>query len=173
MKSTTGNFKSIAPIAFFAGFVFSIFAANWALGRWGFVSIGFGMTAPAGVYFAGLTFGLRDALHELVGRWWVLAAIICGGLVSAVIEPQFALASAAAFTFSETVDLSVYEPLRERQWGVAVVLSNVAGSITDSLLFLWLAFGSIEGWLDLTVGKVYMVIPALVLVARAKRAVLR
>lgn len=56
--------------------VLTVWAANLALERWGFVPVGFGYLAPAGVYFAGLAFVLRDLTHEAAGRWVVLAAIL-------------------------------------------------------------------------------------------------
>ena len=39
---------------FLAGYIGTIFAANWAIQRFGLVPVGFGLTAPAGVYFAAL-----------------------------------------------------------------------------------------------------------------------
>lgn len=172
--------KKLQVPLLFAAFVATVWAANWALGRYGMVSIGFGLTAPAGVYFAGLAFGLRDALHEAGGRALVLAAVLAGALLAYVIEDAvtipgghtaIAVASAIAFLTSELADLAVYEPLRRKQWTVAVVASNLVGAVVDSLLFLWLAFGSTNGWTDLTIGKTYMVAPALLLVwwARSRR----
>jgi queuosine precursor transporter len=140
-------------------FLGTIVGANWALSRYGIVPIGFGVEAPAGVFFAGLAFGLRDALHEL-SRRWVLAAIAVGAGLSWFIEPAFAVASGVAFAVSELADFAVYDPLRTRNWPVAVALSNVVGSVVDSALFLWLAFGSlmfIEGQI---LGKLYMVAAA-------------
>lgn len=169
-------------VALFAGFVATVVGANWALGRYGVVSVGFGLTAPAGVYFAGLAFGLRDALHETAGRWWVLAAIATGAVVSYVIEDAvtipgghgaIAVASAAAFALSELADLSVYEPLRSRSWPAAVAGSNVAGSLVDSALFLWLAFGSLDLLAGQVVGKLLMVALSLPIVWLARRAVPR
>lgn len=162
----------------FASFVATVWAANWALGRYGIVSIGFGLMAPAGVYFAGLSFGLRDALHEAGGRALVIAAVLVGAALSYVLEDAvtipgghvaIAVASGVAFLLSEFADLAVYEPLRRRQWTVAVMASNLVGAVVDSLLFLWLAFGTTDGWADLTIGKTYMVAPALLIVWWARR----
>ncbi len=161
-------------------FALTVVGANWALRRYGFVDIGFGLVAPAGVFFAGLAFGLRDALHELGGRWWVLGSIAVGAAVSYLIEDgvtipggmvPIAVASAVAFALSELADLAVYEPLRERQWVPAVIASNIVGSILDSIIFLWLAFGSTFGLLGNTVGKAYMIALALPLVWLARRFV--
>lgn len=157
-------------ILLFVAFVATVIGANWALTRYGLVPVGFGLEAPAGVYFAGLAFGLRDALHEAGGRTWVLAAIAVGAAVSYVVEDAvtipgglvpIAVASAAAFAVSELADLAVYSPLRDRSWSWAVVASNVVGAVVDSALFLWLAFGGLDFLAGQIVGKCLMVLPAL------------
>jgi uncharacterized PurR-regulated membrane protein YhhQ (DUF165 family) len=165
-------------LSLFVAFVATVYGANWALGRYGIVPLGFGLMGPAGVYFAGLAFGLRDALHEAAGRAWVLAAVACGALLAYVIEDAItipgghvaiAVASAIAFGLSELADLAIYEPLRERNWPVAVVVSNVVGAVVDSALFLWLAFGSLDHLTGQVVGKSYMVALALPLVWAIRR----
>lgn len=143
-----------------AGYVATVFAANWAIDRWGAVPVGFGLVAPAGVYFAGLAFTLRDITQDTLGRSWVLAAIIVGALLSAFVSTQFALASGVAFLFSELFDFAVYTPLRDRNWLGAVALSNVVGLITDSVLFLWIAFGSLEYLNGQIVGKAWVTLAA-------------
>lgn len=179
--------KSVKKLPLFVAFVATVYGANWAIGRYGIVPIGFGLTAPAGVYFVGLAFGLRDALHELAGRGWVLAAVLCGSALSwALAEAvtlsdgvvlasagRVALASAVAFGLSELADYALYSPLRERNWPVAVVVSNLAGAVVDSALFLWLAFGSLAHVQGQLVGKAYMIALALPLVWGVRRAVPR
>jgi uncharacterized PurR-regulated membrane protein YhhQ (DUF165 family) len=152
-------------LAAFVALLSTVVAANWALNTFGVVPIGFGLAAPAGVFFAGLAFGLRDILHEAGGRQWVLAAIAAGALLSALVAPTFALASAVAFGVSELADLLVYEPLRERQLVAAVVASNLVGALVDSVLFLWLAFGSLDHLTGQVIGKAYMILPALLVLA--------
>ncbi|NJO83647.1 MAG: VUT family protein [Blastochloris sp.] len=122
----------------------------------GVVPVGFGLMAPAGVYFAGLAFSLRDGLQETLGRRWTVVAIVLGALVSAGLSAQLALASGLAFLFSELADFAVYTPLRRRGWLGAVVTSNLVGVIVDSALFLWLAFGSLEFLPGQIVGKLWM-----------------
>lgn len=172
-------------LALFAAFVATVFGANWALNRYGIVDIAPGawvLMAPAGVYFVGLAFGLRDALHETAGRWWVIAAILIGAALSWLVEDavripgghaSIAVASGAAFLLSEFADLLVYEPLRRRQWVGAVVASNLVGAVVDSALFLWLAFGSLDFIQGQVAGKAYMIALALPIVwwARQRRQV--
>lgn len=145
-----------------AAFIGCVIGANWALETYGFVDlIGPGVImVPAGVYFAGLAFGVRDALHETDSRF-VLLAIALGAFVSWWIEPAFAVASGVAFGLAELADYAVYTPLRKRQWTAAVIASGIVGSIADSLLFLHIAFDSTDGWRDLTLGKLLMIAPGL------------
>lgn len=163
--------KIVTSVAFLA----CIIGANWALTRFGVVPVGFGLMAPAGVYFAGLSFGLRDAVQELGGRAWTVGLIVVGAVLSAFIDPTFALASGCAFLLAETADLLVYSPLRDRQWLVAVVASNIVGSVVDSAVFLSLAgFGVTASSMGGMVwGKALMILPALVIVGlvRNRRAV--
>lgn len=143
---------------FWIGFIATVYGANWSLVEFGIVSIGFGLTAPAGVYFAGLAFSLRDMLHENGGRWWILSAILAGAVLSAMLSDaaQIAVASGTAFMLSEISDWLVYTPLRRKGWTIAVMCSNFVGLIIDSAVFLWLAFGSIQFIEGQIIGKLYM-----------------
>jgi uncharacterized PurR-regulated membrane protein YhhQ (DUF165 family) len=139
------------------GYILTIVAANWAIQTFGLVPVGLGLLAPAGVYFAGIAFTLRDLTQETLGRWWTLAAIGAGALLSlAVSDAAFALASGLAFLLSELADFAVYTPLRRRHWLGAVALSNTVGLLVDSCLFLWLAFGSLDFLAGQAVGKAWM-----------------
>ena len=152
-----------------AGYVLTIFAANLAITMVGVVPVGFSLMAPAGVYFAGLAFSLRDGLQETLGRRWTVVAIVLGALVSAGLSTQLALASGLAFLFSELADFAVYTPLRRRGWLGAVVTSNLVGVIVDSALFLWLAFGSLEFLQGQIVGKLWMTALAVAIIFAWRR----
>ncbi|ABS05846.1 VUT family protein [Kineococcus radiotolerans] len=152
-----------------ACYVATVLLANYAITTFGAVPVGFGLVAPAGVYFAGLAFTLRDLTQDHLGKRAVLAAIVIGTLLSALISPQFALASAAAFLLSELADFAVYTPLRKRRWLTAVVLSNIAGFIVDSLIFLWLAFNSLAFLPGQLVGKAWMTAAAVLVLALLRR----
>lgn len=138
------------------GYVATIFLANWAIQTFGLVPVGFGLIAPAGVYFAGLAFTFRDLVQEGLGRRWTVVAILFGAALSAFVSPQFALASAVAFLVSELADFAVYTPLRARHWLGAVFASNTVGLVADSVLFLSLAFGSLEFLPGQVVGKLWV-----------------
>ena len=166
-------------IALAAGFVATVIAANWTLETFGMIELPLiAWMAPAGVFWAGLGFGLRDALHEAGGSRWVLGCIAVGTAVSwwmsdAVTIPgghtSIALASGTAFACSELADWLIYTPLRERQWVGAVIASNVVGSVIDSALFLTLAFGAVDAMGGQIAGKVVMILPALPVVWGVRR----
>ncbi|MEU4779244.1 VUT family protein [Micromonospora sp. NPDC023633] len=155
-----------------ATYISTIAAANWAVATYGAIPIGLGLLAPAGVLFAGLAFTLRDLLHEAAGWAWTVAAIFAGTALSvAIAGPGLALAAGAAFLVSELADLAVYTPLRRRRWLLAVAASNAVGLVVDSALFLWLAFGSLAFLPGQIVGKTYMTVAAVIVLAtiRARR----
>jgi len=156
-----------------AGFVATVWIANWLISHFGVVQVGFGLLAPAGVFAVGVAFTLRDIVHRTLGPYVVMGAIVLGAALSWLIAPAFALASGVAFLVSELADLMVYSPLRDRSWLGAVVLSNTVGLAIDSALFLWLAFGSLAFFWGQVVGKAWMTLLAVVLLGVVRhRAVL-
>jgi uncharacterized PurR-regulated membrane protein YhhQ (DUF165 family) len=152
-------------------YVGTVFAANWALTHIGLVPVGFGLMAPAGVYFAGHAFTLRDLTHETLGRGAVLGAILIGATLSVFIDPFLGLASGIAFLVSELADFAVYTPLRERHWLGAVALSHTVGLVLDSVIFLTLAFGSLAFLLGQIVGKAWMTALAVIVLWGGRRVV--
>lgn len=135
-----------------AAYIGTIFAANWAIQTFGVIPVGFGLLAPAGVYFVGLAFPLRDYIQRVMGRRWGFAAILVGAGLSYFVSPTFALASGVTFLVSESVDMAVFTPLQKR-FGWAVLISSLSALVVDSVLFLWLAFGSEQFLAGQIVGK--------------------
>lgn len=126
----------------------SLLAANWVTTDYGFIPVGFGFESTAGTLFAGVMLASRDAVQDALGRLFVLGLILLGTVVSfAVAAPAIAIASAVAFLTAETLDFAIYTPIRarakfgNRRWAVAVVASNIVGAITDTVVFLGIAFG--------------------------------
>jgi uncharacterized PurR-regulated membrane protein YhhQ (DUF165 family) len=146
----------VRPSAILVAYLGTIVLANWLITTFGVVPVGFGLLAPAGVYAAGLAFTLRDLVHDQWGGRITVCAIAAGAALSAWLSPRLALASGVAFLLSELLDLSVYAPLRRRRWLTAVVASNLVGLTLDSLVFLWLAFGSLDFLFGQIVGKAWM-----------------
>jgi queuosine precursor transporter len=166
--------QNVIRAGLFAAYVATVPLANWLVDRFGAVPVGFGLRAPAAVYLVGLAFTLRDLLQEWAGRAWVVLGILCGALLSFLVaSPGLAVASGTAFLLSETLDFAVYTPLRDRgRFVEAVVLSNTAGIVLDSVVFLQLAFGSLEFLPGQLLGKATMTLVALPFLATARRFLL-
>lgn len=169
----------IGYLAFF-GFLATVPAANWMIGNVGtvcvpdggpcLIPVGFGLTAPSGVLMIGLALVLRDAVHRLLGWRVALVAIALGTLLSyAVAPPSLVLASALAFLLAELLNQAVYAPLHRKRLILAVVLSSLAGTVADSALFLWVAFGTLDYLAGQVLGKAWMVVFAATLMMAGRR----
>ena len=163
----------------FALFAATIPAANWMIGNVGecipngpcIIPVGFGLYAPSGVLMIGLALVLRDWLHELGGWRFAGSAIIVGAALSLITSPAaLALASAVAFTVAEGADLLVYSKLREKGKPLAVMASQVVGALIDSMLFVFIAFGSLDFSTGNALAKIYAgVFVAAALIAWGRR----
>ena len=160
--------RRIEGLAVLVGFTACIPAANWLVSNVGtvcvpdgpcLIPVAPGLAAPSGVLVVGLALVLRDLVQRRLRRYWALAAIGFGALLSAVFAPPALIyASTAAFLLSELADLGVYTPLQRRGLVMAVVASSMVGLIVDSAVFLFLAFGSLEFLLPQIIGKAWMVL---------------
>lgn len=164
----------IVGLACLAGFIACIFVANYAITHWGDVEFPggphtvtlLGFTAPSGVLVVGLSFSFRDGAQLALGRWAILAAIVAGALLSYLVAPSLAFASGAAFLFGEGCDWALYTPLAERgRYVAALTASNTVGALVDSVVFLWLAFGSLEFLAGQVVGKLEMTVLAVLVLS--------
>jgi queuosine precursor transporter len=171
--------KNVEGIIFLVLFCLTIPAANWMIGHVGtvcvpngpcLVPVAPGIMAPSGVLMVGAALVLRDLVQRRLGIEFGLGAIAAGAAISAgLAPPSLVLASATAFFLSEFADFAVYTPLARRRLVVAVVASSTVGLIVDSIVFLWLAFGSLEFLLGQIVGKLWMVLLAVPFVGYLRR----
>tara|TARA_R100001086_G_scaffold156738_1_gene83859 strand:- start:29 stop:403 length:375 start_codon:yes stop_codon:yes gene_type:complete len=118
----------------------------------------------------GLALVLRDVVQEQLGWRWCMGAIVAGAALSGLVAPAaLVLASATAFLISESADMAVYTPLRERKLWLAVVASGIVGAFVDSGIFLYLAFGSIDHMTGNVVGKIIMSLLAVPIILVMRR----
>src|SRR5262245_16892652 len=167
--------KNVEGTIFLVLFCLTIPAANWMIGHVGtictpngpcLVPVAPGIMAPSGVLMIGAALVLRDLVQRRLGIEFGVGAIIAGAALSAGLAPRsLVLASATAFLLSEFADFVVYTPLARRRLVAAVIASSIAGLIVDSIVFLWLAFGSLEFLFGQIVGKLWMVLLAIPFVA--------
>ena len=133
-----------------------IFIANATLYVVGFIPVGLGLEAPAGVFAAGLAFTFRDLVQESLGKRFVIIAILIGAGLSALVTPLIALASGISFLIVELVNTFVYTFLRNKHWAGAIFTSNFCAFIIDSFAFSLLAFGSLAFFGGIMLGKMWM-----------------
>ena len=126
--------------------------------------------APSGVLMIGAALVLRDIVQRLLGPVWALVAIAAGVALSLLLAPPaLVLASGAAFLLSELVDFAVYTPLQRRRLLLAVIASSAVGLAVDSLVFLTLAFGSLDYLGGQVLGKAWALLLAFPLVRLVRR----
>jgi len=108
---------------------------------------------------------LRDLVQRRLGLGWAVGAIIIGTILSGLVAPpQLVIASVAAFALSESADMAVFTPLQKRGLVLAVAASSAVGVVLDSVVFLSLAFGSLDFLGGQIIGKGWAVLFALPLV---------
>ncbi len=167
-------------VVFLALFALTIPAANWLIGHAGtacvaphgpcVIPVAPGVLAPSGVTMVGVALVLRDLVQRRLGTGLSALAILCGAAISALVAPPaLVVASAVAFLLSEFADLAVYTPLARRRLVAAVIASSCAGLVVDSIIFLSLAFGSLEFLPGQVVGKAWMVLLSIPFVTWLRR----
>ena len=126
--------------------------------------------APSGVLMIGLALVLRDLVQRRLGVVYSIAAIFIGAAISSWLAPAaLVLASGTAFLLSEMTDLAVYTPLARRRLVLAVLASGLIGLVIDSMIFLWLAFGSLQFLPGQIIGKSWMVLLSIPLIVYLRR----
>ena len=163
--------QKIEGSLFLAGFILCVPAANWLIGNVGttcvpdgpcLIPVAPGIMAPSGVVMIGLALVLRDLVQRRLGVNFAVVGILIGAAISALFAPSaLVIASTVAFLLSEIADLVVFTPLQKRGLVLAVFVSSIVGLVVDSLLFLSLAFGSLDFLTGQILGKAWMVLIAL------------
>ena len=181
---SNGRRRWVEGIAFLLAFALTIPAANWMIGHVGTVCtphgpclipvlpkiFGTSLMAPSGVLMIGIALVLRDLVQRRLGVVYSASAVVVGAILSSAVAPvSLVLASGVAFLLSEFADLAVYTPLARRRLVAAVVASSLVGLVVDSIIFLWLAFGSLEFLAGQVVGKAWMVLLSIPFVLYLRR----
>jgi uncharacterized PurR-regulated membrane protein YhhQ (DUF165 family) len=176
---TTEQQREREGVIFLVLFALTIPAANWLIGHVGtaclpqgpcVLPVAPGLMAPSGVTMVGVALVLRDLVQRRLGAIMSALAILFGSALSAFLAPAtLVAASATAFLLSEFADLAVYTPLARRRLVVAVLASSCVGLVVDSIVFLWLAFGSLDFLAWQIVGKAWMVLLSIPLVSWLRR----
>ena len=167
-------------LALLAIYIGSVVAANLLTTQYGRVTIAPGLAATAGTFAICGVIMTRDLLQDALGRIAVLLAIFIGGGLSYLLAShKIAVASLITFLVAESLEFTVYTPLRRHvgwgtgQWSGVVSAANLTGILADTLLFLWLA-GFALTWPVIAgqlVGKAYVTVGVVGLGVMLRRAV--
>jgi len=160
--------RRIEGVIFLVLFGLTIPLANWLASSVGttcvpngpcLIWVAPGLMSASGVLMIGLALVLRDLVQRRLGVGLAAGAVLAGAVISAFLAPPaLVIASAVAFLVSEFADLAVYTSLARRRFVAAVLASSLVGLVVDSILFLWLAFGSLEFLAGQIVGKTLMIV---------------
>ncbi|GHC52387.1 VUT family protein [Neogemmobacter tilapiae] len=176
--------RSFGAILFVA-FASTIPLSNWLISNVGttcvpdgpcLIPVAPGILAPSGVLTIGAALVLRDLIHRYLGANWAIAAILVGGCVSLLTASQnLVIASVAAFMISEMLDFTVYVPLSRRNLSLAILVSGVVAAIADSVVFVLLAFGSLDHVTGQIIGKLWasIIVAMIVFAGTRRRAISR
>ena len=175
----------------FGSYVFCMWASNWMIGNVGteipggphVIGVGFGLSAPSGVVTIGIALALRDLLQfsssTADSPWRDRTSIISTGIAIALgaavsattADSALVVASTSAIVLGEVSDwmgftsTSPRSGSRVRGWAVAVGVGGLLGAVVDSVVFLSLAFGSLQLLPGQVIGKLLGVFVAVVLVS--------
>lgn len=141
------------PVAFF---IAALPAANMMISYVGFcpphgspgpcmLPVAPGILAPSGAAIVGATFVLRPIIQESLDRRGAILALLGAAAIDGI-AGVWALvpASVAAFLVAHLVGLWLYEALAPRSRALGMLVAGLVGVTVDSLLFLGLAFGTLE-----------------------------
>lgn len=110
------------------------------------------ITPYAAFALIGADLTTRDILHEGLKGWrrwaWLGGLIALGGLFSYLLNADagpIATASVIAFVAAGIADTAIYAALWKVDRDSRVTASNIVAAAVDSVLFLYLAFGVVNG----------------------------
>lgn len=89
-----------------------------------------------------------SAARLVVAIGFVLAVALSVWLAS----PRIAIASGTAFLAAQLLDISIFNALQRQVWWRAPLISSLAGSVVDTLIFFSLAFAGSFAFLDTAFG---------------------
>jgi len=120
-------------------YILSVLLANIFVAHFGIVKV-LGLTFPAGVVWAGLTFSFRDFAQQHLGMWKIWLFIAIATFITLFMNWQVAVASVSAFLIAETIDWLIFT-ITKKDFIHRIWISNTISTPIDSVVFVVLAFG--------------------------------
>jgi uncharacterized PurR-regulated membrane protein YhhQ (DUF165 family) len=106
-----------------------------------------------GAFTYPVAFFVTDLTNRVFGPAKARKVVLAGFVIAVALSiwlasPRIAIASGIAFLMAQLLDVSVFNALREGRWWRAPLISSLAGSALDTLIFFALAFAPLFGALD-------------------------
>lgn len=145
-----------ALLPFIAAMAFIVIASN-ILVQYPFAPFGLGELLTWGAFTYPFAFLANDLANR---RFGVSAArkVVAAGFVLAILlsiwlaTPRIAIASGSAFAVAQLLDIRIFDRLRENAWWKAPLVSTLAGSVIDTLIFFSIAFAPAFSGIDAAFG---------------------
>lgn len=145
------------PIWPFVAMMAAVVAASNFLVQFPFAHFGLGELLTWGAFTYPVAFLVNDLTNRRFGPAAARRVVLAGFAIAVVMSvwlasPRIAIASGSAFLVAQTLDIAVFDRLRERAWWQAPLISTVIGSVVDTLLFFSMAFSAPFAFLDTAFG---------------------
>lgn len=148
------SFRSIMP---FVAAMALIVAASNVLVQYPFGHFGLQEVLTWGAFTYPVAFLVTDLTNRRFGPAAARRVVLTGFVVAVALSvwlatPRIAIASGAAFLAAQMLDVTIFDWLRRQAWWRAPLISTVAGSVLDTVIFFSLAFAAGFAFLDTGLG---------------------
>lgn len=121
-----------------------------------------GLFATSGSLPIGAAFVLRNFVQRRFGMLISACTVMMGAALAGYLAPpSLVVASGVAMLIAGFIDLAVYTALSRWHFVYAMAISCAVSAVVDSMVFLWLAFGSLDLVAGQSLAKIFVVLAAL------------
>ncbi len=127
-------------------------ASNWLV-QFPFDHFGLGEILTWGAFSYPIAFLVNDLCNRRLGPGAARRVVVAGFILAVILSvwlatPRIAIASGSAFLTAQLLDISIFSSLRRQNWWKAPLLSTIAGSILDTIIFFSVAFSATFAFID-------------------------
>lgn len=142
---------------FVAAMAIIVVASN-ILVQFPFQHLGLGEILTWGAFTYPLAFLVNDLTNRRFGPAAARRVVLVGFVLAVILSvwlasPRIALASGAAFLAAQLLDVAIFDRLRRSAWWRPPLVSTLAGSALDTVIFFSLAFAGTFSFLDTALGR--------------------
>ncbi|WP_173933345.1 VUT family protein [Chelativorans sp. Marseille-P2723] len=144
-------------LPFMAAMAAIVVASNFLV-QFPFQHFGLGEILTWGAFTYPVAFLVNDLTNRRFGPAAARRVVMVGFALAVVLSvwlagPRIALASGTAFLSAQLLDVAIFNRLRNSAWWRAPLISSLAGSVLDTVIFFSLAFAAAFAFLDTGFGQ--------------------